>query len=171
MWRRVDRGDARDDWREVCEDLGLQVLYVTSLHFGCRLAHIIKQGVAGVQRVAADRQIGIEGGELLSCWPRWQGGLWVTNGAQKGSGARWGRGESTDHFGCEQAKQRRHIRDWHGWQRQYTKRTAAFFFSYIAIKSQHCTLCISSSSTGSQGRHCYQPSAVRSSVQSTSPMS
>jgi hypothetical protein len=26
VWRRVDRGDARDDWREVCEDLGLQVL-------------------------------------------------------------------------------------------------------------------------------------------------
>jgi len=27
-WRRVDAGEQRADWKPVCEDLGLQVLYV-----------------------------------------------------------------------------------------------------------------------------------------------
>lgn len=26
VWRRVDTGDIRDDWKDVCDDLGLQVL-------------------------------------------------------------------------------------------------------------------------------------------------
>jgi hypothetical protein len=26
VWRRVDAGEGRDDWKEVCEDLGLEVL-------------------------------------------------------------------------------------------------------------------------------------------------
>lgn len=26
VWRRVDTGEGRADWKEVCDDLGLQVL-------------------------------------------------------------------------------------------------------------------------------------------------
>ena len=31
VWRRVDAGEQRADWKPVCEDLGLQVLYVSLL--------------------------------------------------------------------------------------------------------------------------------------------